>query len=472
MNSNASTVESKSKFIRMTTEPVEKLVLGLAGPSIAIMLVTALYNMADTYFVSFLGTSQVAAVGIAFPFMTLIQATGFFFGMGSAIYISRALGAQKTEDASQMAVTGFLSGFFVMLTVAAAGLICLKPLVIFLGATETIKPFAQEYLLYILCASPWMVASMVLNQQLRFQGSASIAMIGVLSGAVLNIFLDPLFIFVFGLGVSGAAIATMLCQIMSMFILLFYGCTRMGNIPIKFKHFSPSLSRYMEIFRGGIPAFLRQGLLSVSTLFINHLAGAYGDAAIAAISIVNRICMFANSAVLGFGQGFQPVCGFNFGAKLYSRVRRAFFFCLRFCSSILFIFSILLAVFAPKIIALFRKDDLEVIAIGTRGLRLNCIALTFLAGIVMVNMLTQTMGRALESSITSVSRQGLFLIPSLLILRPFLGLLGIQLAIPVADLASLIIIIPIMIRVLKSLSVPDGKVEEAAPVVPIIVDTE
>jgi Na+-driven multidrug efflux pump len=281
-------------------------------------------------------------------------------------------------------------------------------------------------------------------------------MVGMLTGAILNIFLDPLFIFVLQMGVKGAAVATMISQIVSFCILLLYGSTRKGNIPIKFSHFSPSVQRYVEMFKGGIPALLRQGLSSAGTIIINHFAGAYGDAAIAAISIVNRICMFAFSMVLGFGQGFQPLCGFNYGAKLYSRVRKAFWFCARICFTGLLILSVILAIFAPFIIALFRKDDLAVITIGARGLRLHCITLSLTAIVVMANMMTQTMGKALEASIIAIARQGLFLIPSILVLTPFFGLLGIQLGSPVADFAGLLVDIPILARVLKQISIPDG----------------
>jgi putative MATE family efflux protein len=447
--------DKNEKFVKMTTEPVEKLVLSLAVPSIAIMVISALYNMADTYFVSSLGTSQVAAVGIAFPLMAVIQAIGFFFGQGTGNYMARALGAQDTDGASRMAATGLVSGFIVMSLIASAALFALDPLVDGLGATQTIKPFAKEFIVFILLASPWMVSATVLNQQMRFQGSAAIAMAGMLTGAVLNIFLDPLFIFVFGLGVKGAAAATMISQMVSFFILFFYGTTRKGNIRINFRHFSPSVSRYAEMFKGGIPALLRQSLMSVASIIINHFARPYGDAAIAAISIANRISMFATSIVLGFGQGFQPVCGFNYGAKLYSRVRKAFWFCVRFCCSSLFVISIFLAIFAPNIVALFRKDDLDVIAIGAFGLRLQCISLPLTAGIIMVNMMTQTMGKALEASIVALSRQGLFLLPSIFILGPLLGLDGIQLSRPVSEIASLVVVIPILIRTLKILSAPD-----------------
>ena len=448
--------ESK-RFTRMTTEPVEKLVFSLAVPSIAINLITSLYNMADTYFVSSLGTSQVAAVGIGFPLMAIIQAFGFYFGQGSGNYLSRALGAQDTENASRMAATGFISCFSLMTAIALTGIAGLEPLVDILGATQTIRPHAKDYLLYILIASPWMASATVLNVQLRFQGSASIALVGMLSGAVLNIFLDPLFIFVLNMGVSGAAFATMLSQITSFFILLCYGTTRKGNIRIKPKHFSPSLSRYVEMFRGGIPALLRQGLNSIAVIFINHFARPYGDAAIAAISIVSRLNMFALSMMLGFGQGFQPVCGFNYGAKLFSRVKKSFWFCVRVSFIIILTISLAMAIFAPKIIALFRKEDLEVVAIGARGLRFSCICLPFTTVTIMSTMMTQTMGKAMEASIVTIAQQGLFLIPFLFILGPLLGLAGIQLAMPAAEISTLLIAIPILIKIFRILSVPDTK---------------
>jgi len=462
MTKPAAPNQNSEKFIEMTTVPVEKLVFKLATPSILMMIVSALYNMVDTYFISSLGTGAVVGVGIAFPLMTIIQAMGFFFGQGSGNYIARALGAQNTEGASRMAVTGLVSGFVIMALISVCLLAGLGSFVDLLGATETIRPYSMDYIFFILLASPWMVAATVLNQQLRFQGSAAIALVGIMSGAILNIFLDPIIIIVLGWGVRGVAFGTMFCQMLSFFILYFYGCTRKGNIRINYKHFSPSVSRYIEMFRGGVPALLRQGLMSIANILINHFAGAYGDAAIAAISIVNRLCMFANSVVLGFGQGFQPICGFNYGAKIYSRIRKSFWFCVKIACGGLFFICLFMAIFAPQIIALFRKDDLDVIAIGTISLRLNCISMPFMGFAVMCNMITQTMGKALEASIIATARQGLMLIPILFILRPVMGLLGIQLATPLSDMASLVIIIPLTIKVLKLISIPDGTKERAA----------
>jgi putative MATE family efflux protein len=438
------------KMIKMTTAPVPGLITSLAIPSIAIQITTALYNMADTFFVGSLGTSVVAAVGIAFPLMSIIQAMGFFFGQGSANYMSRVLGAGKVETASRMAVTGLVSGFAIMVIIAVICFFNINRLVTLLGATPTIAPYAKAYVRYIIFAAPWMVAATVLNQQLRFQGSAAIAMTGTLTGAVLNIFLDPLFIFAFGLGISGAAVATMISQMTSFAILLFYGTTRQGNVRINFRHFSPNPGRYAEMFRGGIPSLLRQGLMALTTIIINWFAAAYGDAAIAAISIVQRVQGFANSTMLGFGQGFQPVCGFNYGARLYGRLREGFWFAFRVAFVGLVVMSVLLAIFAPEAIALFRNDP-DVIRIGTIGLRLSCISLPFSAWIVMSNMLMQTIGRAKSASLLALSRQGIFLFPALLVLTPAFGLLGIQLATPIADMLSFALAIPLAAHVLKSL---------------------
>jgi putative MATE family efflux protein len=444
---------NSEKFVKMTTAPVAPLICSQALPSIAIMIVTAVYHTADTYFVGHLGTSQVAGVGIALPLMTIVQAMGFFFGQGSANFISRALGSQDHEKASRMAATGFFSGFLGMAALAVIGIVFLEPLVVGLGATPTIVSHAQEYLFFILLASPWMVSATILNQQLRFQGSANIAMIGMITGAALNVLIDPVFIFIFNMGVKGAAVATMLSQFVSFLILFLFGCRIGGNIPIQFKHFSPSMRIYYEMFKGGVPALLRQGLTSVSAIILNHLAGVHGDAAIAAVSIVNRIYTFGSSVMMGFGQGFQPVCGFNYGAKLYNRVKSGFWFCVRLMFSGFFVLAIIMAIFAPQIIAVFRKNDPEVIRMGILGLRLHCISMPFTSFIIISNMMTQTMGKALYASIISTSRHGLFLIPLLLVFTLVcgFGLPGIQAALPVADMLGFFLTIPLLIRVFKEL---------------------
>lgn len=432
--------EEKRKYL--TEEKIPTLVLNMAVPSIISMLITSFYNMADTFFVGQIGTTATAAVGVIFPLMSIIQALGFTFGHGSGNYISRKLGQGEVEDAKKMAATGFVSALIAGAIFGLVGLIFLDGLVGILGATPTIAPYARQYAMYILIGTPFMASSLVLNNQLRFQGSAFFGMIGMGVGAVLNIALDPLFIFVLDMGVSGAALATILSQIVS-FCLLLRGCTRGGNIAISLKNFSPSWARYKEIARGGTPSLFRQGLGSVATICLNFAAGIYGDAAIAGMSIVTRVLQFANSAIIGLGQGFQPVCGFNYGAKLYGRVRKAFWFTVSLAFCVLLIGSIVGIAFAPQIIAIFRKEDLEVIKIGTLSLRLQCIFLPLSAFVVGSNMMLQTIGKPVKASISAAARTGLFFVPAILILPQFFGLLGVQMSQAVADLCSFVLCVPL-----------------------------
>ena len=432
--------EEKRKYL--TEEKIPTLVLNMAVPSIISMLITSFYNMADTFFVGQIGTTATAAVGVIFPLMSIIQALGFTFGHGSGNYISRKLGQGEVEDAKKMAATGFVSALIAGAIFGLVGLIFLDGLVGILGATPTIAPYARQYAMYILIGTPFMASSLVLNNQLRFQGSAFFGMIGMGVGAVLNIALDPLFIFVLDMGVSGAALATILSQIVS-FCLLLRGCTRGGNIAISLKNFSPSWARYKEIARGGTPSLFRQGLGSVATICLNFAAGIYGDAAIAGMSIVTRVLQFANSAIIGLGQGFQPVCGFNYGAKLYGRVRKAFWFTVSLAFCVLLIGSIVGIAFAPQIIAIFRKEDLEVIKIGALSLRLQCIFLPLSAFVVGSNMMLQTIGKPVKASISAAARTGLFFVPAILILPQFFGLLGVQMSQAVADLCSFVLCVPL-----------------------------
>jgi putative MATE family efflux protein len=433
----------------MTSAPVEKLIVKQAIPTIIIMMVSAMYNMADTYFVSSLGTSAVAAVGVSFSLMAVIQAAGFFFGHGSGNFISRALGAQNAADAEKMAATGFFSAFTAGLGITIFGMVFLSPLARLLGSTSTILPYARDYLHFILLGAPFMVSSFMLNNLLRYQGGAFFGMIGMVAGAVLNIGLDPLFIFGFHLGISGAALATMISQTTSCILLFVVGCTGMRNIRILPGNFSPSLNKYREMIRGGSPSLLRQCVAGLAAVLLNNTAGAYGDAVIAAISIVNRVFLFAGSAIIGFGQGFQPVCGFNYGAKHYGRVKKAFWFCIRFSTLLLVIIAAACFILAPDIISLFRKDDPQVISVGALALRAQCFSFPFLGWILLVSFMLQTMGKGIPASILAFSRQGLFLIPFIFVLVPALGVLGIQICTPIADFCTFLLSLPLGIRTLR-----------------------
>ncbi len=442
--------EQEEKVRYMTTAPVQKLVCSLAVPTIISMLITSFYNMADTFFVGRINTSATAAVGVVFSIMALIQAVGFFFGHGSGNYISRKLGAREYEVASVMAATGFVYAFLTGIVITVAGLLFLEPLAYLLGSTPTILPYTKAYLGIILLGAPFMTSSLVLNNQLRFQGSAAYAMVGIVAGAVVNIGLDPLFIFVFDMGIAGAALATVASQFIS-FLLLWIGSRRGGNIVIHFKNFSKKPYYVKEIFRGGLPSLCRQGLASVSVTLLNHAAGSYGDAVIAGMSIVSRVAMFANSALIGFGQGFQPVCGMNYGAGKMKRVRDAFFFCVKYSTVFLVLVSILGYIKAESIVAIFRKEDAEVIRVGTLALRLQLLTFSLGAWNVMCNMMLQSIGKAVKASIVAAGRQGLFFLPLILVLPNLCGVFGVQLCQPIADVCAFLLSIPMGISTLKEM---------------------
>lgn len=440
------------KFRQMTEAPVEPLICKMAVPTIISMLITSFYNMADTFFVGKLSTSATGAVGVIFPLMALIQAIGFFFGQGSGNYISRQLGAQHEEEAERMASTGFFSALMAGALILALGLVFQNPLCHLLGATDTIFPHAISYMRFILLGAPYMTAALVLNNQLRLQGNATYAMIGLVSGGILNIALDPLFIFAFHMGVAGAAIATILSQLVS-FLLLLWGVEHSGGIPIRLKLFSPSPARFLAIAGGGVPSLCRQGLASIAITCLNTAARPFGDAAIAAMSVVTRVTQFASSALIGFGQGYQPVCGFNYGAKRYDRVTRGFWFCVRVSSVLLVVLAVLGAVFAPQLIALFRADDAEVIRIGAATLRWQCLSFPLLGYVILCNMLLQNIAFTVRASVVAAARQGLFFIPLVLVLPRLLGLTGVIYCQPISDVCSfilsLVLTAPVLVHLAK-----------------------
>jgi len=434
----------------MTHEPVDRLIISLAIPSILSMLVSAMYNMADTYFVSRLGTSATGGVGICFSVMAIVQAIGFTFGQGSGNNIARLLGSQDRESAVTVASTGFFTAFGLSTVLAVLGSFFVTPLVFFLGATDTIAPFAADYLRYLFLGMPFIASSFVLNNLLRYQGSAAYALVGILAGAVLNIGLDPLLIFTFRMGVGGAALATSISQIVSFCILLIQS-GRGGNFRPSLRHFSRDPALHLRIVKNGSPSMLRQGLASVAAILLNTSAAVYGDAAVAAMSIVSRVFMFAISALLGFGQGFQPVCGFNYGAGLFDRVRRAFWFCVRLSTIVLLVLAAVGLLFAPQIMALFRKDDLQVIQIGTLALRSQFAVLPLSSFTILAMMLTQTIGISGKASVLALARQGLFFVPFVLVLPRLIGILGVQISQPVSDIFAFILSMIITLPVLHEL---------------------
>ncbi|MBQ7124124.1 MAG: MATE family efflux transporter [Oscillospiraceae bacterium] len=441
---------NEEKFRRMTESPVGPLIAKLAVPCIISMLVTSFYNMADTFFVGQLkSNSATGAVGVVFSMMAIIQAVGFFFGHGSGNYISRELGKKNYAEAEKMAATGFFSALAAGTLIMLIGEIFLEELAYLLGSTETILPYTMAYLKAILLGAPWITASFVLNNQLRFQGNASYGMVGITCGAILNIILDPILIFGFDMGIAGAGYATVISQFVS-FCVLLMGMQKKGSIKLCFSNIQLKWYYYKNIIAGGFPSLARQGLASVATISLNHAAGPYGDAVIAAMGVVQRIAMFGASAMIGFGQGFQPFCGFNFGAGLYKRVKEGFYFCVKTSSAFLLMIAAVGFIFAPEIISLFR-DDPEVIRIGTTAMRFQCMTFVTHGWIVMSNMMTQVIGKSVQATFLAAARQGLFFIPAVLILSGIIDVLGIQLAQSIADIGTFLCAIPIQLKVLKEL---------------------
>ena len=429
--------KKQDQYYEMANAPISKIIPKLAVPTIISMLVTSIYNMADTFFVSQLGTSASGAVGIIFSAMAIIQALAFMIGMGTGNFIARMIGAGNRKLAEELASIAFFTGFGVGPVIGNANI---GQLVRMLGSTETIAPYAEAYASYIFVAAPFMICSFIMNNLLRFQGKALFAMVGITTGGVLNMVLDPVFIFGLDMGTAGAALATGLSQFISFCILLFMCNSREECISIHPKKFKPTLAIYGEIIHGGLPSLGRQGIASIATIIMNTMAQPYGDAAIAAMSIVNRFMMFVGSAMIGFGQGYQPVCSYCFGARLYDRVKKACVYCVKVSTIFLLAVSVIGLIFSGNIIQMFRKDDLEVIRIGTLALRLQLLTMP-LQGLVVMggNMTPQSIGYGIRATIVSTARQGWLLIPILLCTVPVFGVLGIQMAQPIADVGTFIL---------------------------------
>ena len=438
----------------LTTTPIPKLILSLSVPTIISMLVTAIYNTADTFFVArvssdpVVNTAATASVGLVFTVMALIQAMGFFCGHGSGNFLSRMLGAGNHKEANEMASTGFALSLILGVIFAIVGNIYIEEIAQFLGATSTTMQFTMDYMRIILFGAPFMMAQFVINNQLRFQGSAVYAMVGLMCGAVMNIVLDPLLILVFHMQVRGAAIATVMGQVTS-FIVLLIGTSKGENIKLNLKNVHINGYYLKEIVNGGAPSLFRQGMAAIATLILNRTAGAIGsDAAIAGMSVAGRVMMMMASALIGFGQGYQPVCSFNYGAGLTKRVKEGFIFCVKYSTVFLVGIGVVCFVFAPDIIALFSKNPMAM-EVGVAALRFQACTLPLSGTIVISNMMLQSIGKGVKASIMASSRNGLFFIPMILILPPLLGILGVEMAQSCADVLSFGLAIPLAASELK-----------------------
>ena len=437
------------KYTFLTQAPVHRVIGAMAIPTIISMLLTSMYNLVDTFFVGKINTQSTAAVGIVFSVMFFIQAFSFFFGNGSGNYISRQLGAQNTKDAEVMASTGLFYTLVFSLIVMLLGWFFLEPISILLGSTPTILPYTRQYLGISLLGTPFIMGTFCINNQMRFQGFTKYSVYGAISGSIINCLLDPVFIFGCSMGVSGAAVASVIGQICG-FVILLIMSQKEGVIYYTHRRISFEGRFVKEIIAGGTPSISRQGLASVSTIALNSVAGNYGDAAIAAMSIVTRISMFIFSVIVGLGQGFQPMCGFCYGAKLYDRVKEGFWFSTKIGTLFLLFWSVVLIIFSGEVVSLFR-DDPEVIAIGIPALRYQMIIFPSCSFMLMANMMMQTCRKTIRANILAASRQGLFFIPLIFVLPYFYGLFGVEICQAVSDVISLIVTIPIVWSAFKEM---------------------
>lgn len=439
-----------SQFLKMTETPVPTLVLTLAGPTILSMLITSIYNLADTFFVGQISTSASGAVGVVSSLMAIIQALGFMLGHGAGTIISRSLGSQNDAAATRFASTSFFTALALGGLLGLGGLTFLSPFMMLLGSTETILPHACAYAVPILLAAPLMMSSLVMNNILRYEGKANLAMIGLVTGGILNILLDPVLIFGFGMGTAGAGVATALSQGVSFCILLFMFLRGKTVSRFRLGAITRSGSEFGQILLGGLPSFGRQGLNSIGGMLLNIAARSYGDAAVAGMSIVSRIFSFMLSVALGVGQGFQPVASFNYGARKYHRVRHACLFTIQASFCLMSVLILLCWFNASPLIRLFR-DDPAVTAVALPAFRYQCLAMFLQPVMVASNMLFQSIGKAGRATFLSCCRQGIFFLPLILLLPQVWGLVGIEVCQPIADVLTFCVSAPFLLSFLREL---------------------
>lgn len=447
---NYKTSVADSQFDKMINEPVSKLIAKLAVPTVISMLVTSIYNMADTFFVSQINTQASAAVGIVFPIMSIIQACGFTLGMGAGSLVSVRLGQKRNDEANQIASTAFFTAIAIGALITLFGNIFSNQFLALVGASETILPYAHDYARYIFWGAPVMCASFVLNNVLRSEGKAFFSMIALTSGGLINITLDPFFIYGLGMGLRGAAVATIVSQTIAFVILLSWFLRGKAVCRMSIKFFRFTVDVLGKIVTTGLPSLARQSLASIATILLNTTAGAYGDSAVAAMSITTKIVMFVASIMIGIGQGFSPVSGYNYGAKRYDRVKKAYRFLVGSGMAIMTCFALVIFIFAPQIMHGFIKDEAAV-AVGVVALRWQIAFIPFHPLIVGTNMLMQSTRHIKAATFLSMNRQGVYFIPAILILPRLFGLRGVETSQAAADILSAITAIPYLIHMFRKL---------------------
>ena len=448
------------QYNKMVNTPIKRLIMSLAAPTIVSMLVTSLYNLADTFFVSQLGVSASGAVGVVFPVMAIIQAVGFTLGMGGGSNISAKLGEKKDVEAQRIGSSAFYSALLVGTIIAIFGLLFVDNIMVLLGATETVLPHARAYGNYIFLGAPIMAASFVLNNILRSEGKAKFAMVGLTTGGILNIVLDPIFIHNFGLGIAGAAIATIISQIISFIILLSFFLAKKSIITLSPKYIAFNAKPYLEIVGVGLPSLIRQGFSSISSIILNTQAGAIGgDPALSAMSIVTKIMMVIFGVALGIGQGFQPVCGYNYSSNHFKRVKESIIFTFIMCTIVMSVLGGVFYLTSDFFVELFIKDEAEnvaqVVAIGGQALRYVCLIMPLMGVNLLANMSYQAMRRKWRATLLSSCRHGIFFIPLGFILPAILNLTGVELIQPMADLLTSLFSIPFLVGIIKHMNLKE-----------------
>ena len=446
----------------MLEDKVAKVIPLVAIPMIIAMLIDSIYNITDTYFVSQLGTAATAAVGVNDSLMQLMRSVALGFGMGASSYISRLLGAKRDEEASRVGTTTFFTSMVVLSSFAAIAYIFLGPMVSLMGATASVKLYSMDYARWILLSAPFTAGEVVLSQLLRSEGSTKYSMIGMISGCVLNMILDPLFINGFGLGIAGAAIATSLSKMVSFIVLLSPFLRGKSMLELKFKLFTPKKEIYGEIARMGIPTFLRSSLFSVSAIVTNNIAGGFGEYALAAVSVANKCSRLVGSGIMGLGQGFQPVAGYSWGAKKFKRVRQAFWTCSLMGAGAGIVLGAVMAFSATNLISAFvASNDTQIVKLGSYMIITQCITMVPHVWAMIANGLFQALGRAVGASILGLSRQVICFIPSVIILSAIFGVYGLASAQATADILTVIIALPMVIKLFREIKLIEAAQTQA-----------
>lgn len=452
----------RKQFDKMTKTPMARLIIGLGIPTTLSMMVTSLYNLADTYFVSLIGNDAItAAASNLLALMSIIQAIGFTFGMGSGSIVSRLLGKRDREGADTTASSAFAIAGLSGLMILIIGFLFLTPLMKLFGSiTPEVLTYSKQYARFVLIAAPFMCMSFVLNNVLRAEGKAMLSMIGLVVGAVINVALDPLMIFTFDMGIQGAGLATCISQVISFSILLVMFLSGRTIVRLRLRSVSRKFAVYRDIIVVGFPSFCRQVLASLCTVFLNRAAHQYGqDAAQAALGVVQKVFMLAFSVSLGIGQGYQPVLGYNYSAKRFDRVRSAYLFTLGFSTCLMTAFATVCAIISPQIMQMFSLSE-RATGIGVLTLRLQCICMPLLPLNFMAGLTYQSVGNKGIAALLSAARQGIFYIPAVLILPSFLGILGVQSCQAVSDFFAFFFALPFTFLFFNTLKKEEAKYKQ------------